>query len=177
MLYYFYDHMSASEENLQIYHLQPNRSHRYLRILEGDLSMTPRNSSETNIIKFKELQDILKEFDFSDEQIATVNKILAAILVMGEVTFRGEPNDNAEIDEYEEQAQKVAQLLDVDAQKFSWSLLNYCFVNKGVAVRKQHTCDEARSARDVLANNLYSRFVDYIIACINHKLSYGRAIL
>lgn len=169
--------MAANEETRQNYHLQPNRSHRYLRILENDTSTTPRNSPEANINKFQELQVVFKEFDFAEEQIETIHKILAAILVLGDVKFKDGVNDSAEIDDGEGMAQKVAFLLNVDDKKFGWSLLNYCLVNKGVAVRKKQTADEARSARDVLANNLYSRLVDYVVSFLNHKLSYGRAIL
>lgn len=169
--------MSASEGTRQKYHLHPDRSYRYLRCVEDGSKATPRNDPEGNIAKFQELQEILQEFDFSEEQIETVYKTLAAVLALGEVKFKEGTSENAEIDASEEQAEKVALLLNVDPKKFCWSLTNYCLVNKGVAVRKQHTCDEARSARDVLANNLYSRLVDYIVAFVNHKLSYGRAIL
>lgn len=167
--------MVSNEETRQTYHLQHNRSHRYLRVLENDTSTTPRNNPEANISKFHELQEVFKEFDFAEEQIETIYRILAAILVLGEVKFKEGDNDNAEIEDGE--VENVALLLNVDDKKFSWSLMNYCLVNKGVAVRKQHTCDEARSARDVLANNLYCRLIDYIVSFLNHKLSYGRAIL
>lgn len=168
--------MSSDEKTLKQYHLESNRHHRYLRIFNNDTSKAPRNSPETNVHKFHEILHILKNFDFSEEQIETIYKILAAILVLGDVRFKDGANDSAETDD-EGQGEKVALLLGVDPKKFCWALTNYCLVNKGVAVRKQHTCDEARSARDVLANNLYSRLVDFVVSFVNHKLSYGRAIL
>lgn len=169
--------MNVTEDNRQKYHLLPGRSLRYLRICESDSSTVPRHDSESNIQKFQEIENILKEFEFSQDQIESVYNILAAVLLLGEIKFKGQVGDNAEIDDNEEIVQKIALLLNVDAAKFSWALTNYCLINKGVAVRKKQTCDEARSARDVLANNLYSRLVDYIINFVNHKLSYGRVIL
>lgn len=168
--------MNATEANQEKYRLLPNRSHRYLRSIANDSSVTPRNNPEENIQKFEELENILKEYDFSEEQITTTYKILAAILVLGEVKFKGEANECAEIDD-DKQVENVALLLNVDTEKLCWSFTNYCLVNKGVAVKKRQTCDEARSARDVLANNLYSRLVDYIVSFVNYKLSYGRTIL
>lgn len=174
ILYYFYDGMATEDANLRKYYLQPDRAHRYLRITEGEKG--PRCDPGTNVEKFREIQGILEDSGFSDEQIETIYKVLASILVLGEIKFKECSGESAEVAD-EDQAEKVALLLGVDPKKLSWALTNYCLINKGVAVRKQHTCDEARSARDVLANNLYSRLVDYIIAVLNHKLSYGRAIL
>lgn len=169
--------MAATEENQQKYYLLPDRSHRYLRITENDSSITTRNNPESNVHKFQEIQDILKDFDFSEEQIETIYKLLAAILLLGEMKFKKGTSNIAEIDDGSELVETIASLLDVDAKKFGWSLTNYCVVNKGVAVRKRQTCDQARSSRDVLANNLYSRLVDYIVSFVNYKLSFGRIIL
>lgn len=169
--------MAANEETREKYHLLPDRSHRYLRIPENDSSTTPRNDPETNISKFQEIQTVLNEFEFTEEDIETIYNILAAVLVIGEIKFKGGATDNAEIDDSGELVENLALLLEVDEKKLCWALTNYCLINKGVAMRKKQTSDEARSARDVLANNLYSRLVDYIVGFINHKLSYGRVIL
>lgn len=169
--------MAATAENRKKYHLLPNRSHRYLRVPENDSSAAPRNDPETNIIKFQEIESVLKEFEFNEEEVETIYNILAAILVLGEIKFMGGATASAEIEGSGELAEKIAQLLNVDEKKFCWALTNYCLINKGVAVRKKQSCDEARSARDVLANNLYSRLMDYIVGFLNHKLSYGRVIL
>lgn len=70
----------------------------------------------------------------------------------------------------------VAKLLGLDAKKFTWSLINYCLIVKGSAMRRTHTCEEAKRARDVLANTLYQRLVDWIINIINYKLSLRRSL-
>jgi len=70
----------------------------------------------------------------------------------------------------------VAKLLGLDSKKFTWALVNYCIIVKGSALRRKHTCEEAREARDVLANTLYQRLVDWIINIINYKLSMTRSL-
>lgn len=70
----------------------------------------------------------------------------------------------------------VAELLGLDSKKFIWALVNYCLVVKGSVIRKKHTCEEAKEARDVLANTLYQRLVDSIINIINYKLSMTRSL-
>ena len=68
-------------------------------------------------------------------------------------------------------------MLGVDEKKFSWALVNYCVVEKGTAVRRRHTKQEAEEARDVLASAIYSRVVDWILNVINHKFSFTKAVL
>lgn len=70
----------------------------------------------------------------------------------------------------------VAELLGLDREKFTWALVNYCLIVKGSATRRKHTCEEAKEARDVLANTLYQRLVDWIINLINYKLSITRSL-
>lgn len=70
----------------------------------------------------------------------------------------------------------AAELLGLDSKKFIWALINYCLIVKGSAVRKKHTCEEAKEARDVLANTLYQRLVDWIVNNINYKLSMTRSL-
>ncbi|XP_018328516.1 neither inactivation nor afterpotential protein C isoform X2 [Agrilus planipennis] len=174
IFYYFYDGL-ADADQLSKYMLNENRSYRYMRIPDSSRGNRPRDNPEDNVRKFKKIKETMKKFEFSDKQIEAIFTVLAAILNLGDVRFLDTDKGVAEI-ENPHVASKVAQLLEVDEKKFIWSLTNYCFINKGTAVRKRHTSDEARDARDVLANTLYLRLVDYIICNINHKLSVGRAI-
>ncbi|KAI4465640.1 hypothetical protein MML48_3g00022028 [Holotrichia oblita] len=153
------------------YHLLENYDYKYLR----DVSNSQYSNAEKNFDKFKELEAIFHEYDFSKEQIDTIFSIISAVLNIGEIKFQPLENDTASI-ENEEQVAKVATLLKVDAKQLSWSLVNYCYVSKGTAVSRHHTCDEAADAANVFANSLYARIVDYVVSVINHKLSYGRAI-
>lgn len=176
IFYYFYDGLNAKNE-LTKYNLENHRSYKYLKINQNETKLTaPRYNQELNITKFGDLEEVLHSFNFSEEQIDTFYNTLAAILLLGEIKFKQDESEETAI-ENKEEADKVAKLLEVDEKKFSWSLVNYCLVKNNVALKKIHNCNEAKRARDVLANNLYSRIVDYVIAVINNKLSFGRAIL
>lgn len=158
--------------------LESGQNYRYLRIEPEKLDCKLpycRNDEEGNVTKFEEFEENLKLMDFTVDQIESVRKILAAILILGNVRFTDD--GNFAIIETHDEVQKVAQLLQLDEKKFEWALVNYCLIRSGVAEKRKHTNDEARDARDVLAGTIYSRLVDWIINIINQKFAFGRAML
>ncbi|XP_051158327.1 neither inactivation nor afterpotential protein C isoform X3 [Leptopilina boulardi] len=177
ILYYFYDGLNASGK-LDDYLLSSSRKYRYLRL--GDKSagnkrsFKVRNDPQGNALKFDSLIKDMQSLEL-EEHSDTIWKILSAILNLGEIIFVEDNNGEAEIENMET-ANKVADLLGVEQKKFTWSLVNYCLIKKGAAIRKKHTCDEAKEARDVFANTLYQRLVDWIINIINYKFSISRTL-
>lgn len=163
---------------LDLLKLESGRNYRYLRVesekLECKLPYC-RNDEEGNVAKFQEFEEYLKLLDFDDEQLQSIRKILAAILILGNVRFADDGKFAAI--ETTDEVLKVAQLLELDEKKFEWSLVNYCLVQAGSAEKRKHTNDEARDARDVLAGTIYSRLVDWIVNIINQKFAFGRAVL
>lgn len=173
-MYYFYDGI-LDAGSLSDYNIKPDRSYRYLRV--GDEKYDDaRDAQRDNIDKYREMIATLRDFSFSEEEIDTFHKIVCAILILGEVRFQADTNGRAGIVN-EEDALTVAKLLGIDPKKFCWSLTHYCYIENKKAFKKKHTTDEARDARDVLANTLYIRLLDYIVANINQKLSFGITIL
>jgi len=71
----------------------------------------------------------------------------------------------------------VAELLEIESKKLSWSLLNYCAVVNGTAVRRRQTTSGVRDCLRVFAQTLYARLFDWIVNVINLKLSFTRAVL
>ncbi|XP_078049671.1 STKc_myosinIII_N_like and MYSc_Myo21 domain-containing protein ninaC isoform X2 [Augochlora pura] len=177
VFYYFYDGMDAISK-LSQYHLPPGRRARYLRIsdkgTERKRSFKVRNDPRGNVVKFDEFKENLRILEM-EEYCETIWKTLAAILILGEIRFVEGNSGEAEMDN-PEPAAKVAQLLNLDEKKFSWALVNYCAVIKGSVVRRKHTCEEAKEARDVLANTIYQRLVDWIVNTINVKFTVTRAL-
>ncbi|XP_031623809.1 neither inactivation nor afterpotential protein C [Contarinia nasturtii] len=176
IFYYFYDALSKLNE-LETVQLEAGQNYRYLRVRSEHLDCKLpycRDDPEGNVTKFQEFEANLKLLDFEDEQIQSIRKILAAILILGNVRFT-EDGKYATIETTEE-VHKVASLLAVDEKKFEWALVNYCLVQGGMAEKRKQTKDEARDARDVLAATIYSRLVDWIISIINQKFAFGRAI-
>lgn len=177
IFYYFYDAINAANE-LNTYQMESERKYRYLKAeQEKPDTKLPycRYDPEGNVSKFKEFEETLKLLDFDDEQLQEIRKVLAAILILGNVRF-SDDGKYATIETMDE-VRKVAQLLEVDEKKFEWALVNYCLVQAGAAEKRKHSIDEARDARDVLAAAIYSRLVDWIVNVINQKFSFGRAVL
>ncbi|XP_035717982.1 neither inactivation nor afterpotential protein C-like isoform X3 [Vespa mandarinia] len=177
IFYYFYDGLEAAGK-LRQYNLPSGRRMRYLRIgekgNERKRSFKVRNDPDGNVTRFGVMKENLKIMEM-EEYFDTMWKILAAILLLGEIRFVEDSNGEAEMDS-NETANKVAELLGLDQKKFSWALINYCLIRKGAAIRKKHTCEEAREARDVLANTIYQRFVDWLINMMNLKFTVTRTL-
>ncbi|CAG2061376.1 unnamed protein product, partial [Timema podura] len=91
ILYYFYDAMEA-DRNLERYHLDGGRRYRYLRTTKTEGSSEgshgPREDPQGNVSKFRDFQKRLAALDFDKEQQDTLWCLLAAILLLGEVTFK-----------------------------------------------------------------------------------------
>ncbi|XP_065353511.1 neither inactivation nor afterpotential protein C isoform X2 [Cloeon dipterum] len=181
LFYYFYDAMDDKRE-LSKYFLEPGRRHRYLRSVSapsGSSSQTyvpsDSNSASNNSRQFETFKTALVDLEFGENNIETVKKILAAVLVLGEVRFRDSGNGKAEVENPKVAAQ-VAELLGLDEKKFSWALVNYCLIESGNAKKMQQSPEEAEMARDSLARALYARMVDWLVNFINLKLSYSRAV-
>ncbi|XP_043256772.1 neither inactivation nor afterpotential protein C isoform X3 [Colletes gigas] len=177
VFYYFYDGLDSTSK-LKQYDLPPGRRMRYLRIsdkgTERKRSFKVRNDPRGNVVKFEELMENLRVLEM-EEYCETIWKVLAAILTLGEIRFVEGNNGEADMDN-NEAANRAAKLLELDEKKFVWALVNYCVIVKGSVVRKKHSLEEAKEARDVLANTIYQRLVDWIVNTINHKFTVTRAL-
>lgn len=158
------------------YKLNTDRAYRYLKLDESSESTKSKRDIEGNVNTFRKIVQCLEELQFSEEDMTTIYSVTSAILSLGEVRFFDNENGFAEIDN-KKAAYTFSDLLEVESKKICWSLTNYCLVDTGKAIRKKNTCEEARETRDVLANNLYARLVDYIVSIVNRKLSLGKEIL
>lgn len=169
-----------SEERLRDFDLEGGRQYRYLRIPEVYVKSRLnyiRDDPEGNVVRFKEFEQALLALDISQDTLESIYKILAAILILGDVRFKESSNDRKAALVDPEIVSKIATLLQVDEKKFQWSLLNYCLIIEGNVEKRRHSPDQARDSRDVLAGTIYSRLVDFIVNIINQKLAFGRAIL
>ncbi|KAJ3653857.1 hypothetical protein Zmor_013089 [Zophobas morio] len=175
-LYYVYDGLRENKK-LDQYHLNPDRQYRYLQVDTLSNTNSPKFNVNQNLTKLKKLLKIFEDLDLGYDEMDTIFSIVAAILVTGEVRFQ-ETETRGAVVENVDAIEKIGQLLKIDPRKFEWALTNCCFVGRGTAdaVRKRSTVDEARDARDVFANNLYARLVDYLVGLVNSKLSAGVTI-
>ncbi|XP_060518492.1 neither inactivation nor afterpotential protein C [Cylas formicarius] len=176
IFYYMYDGM-VNNGSIEKYKLNADRNYRYLRIPDGNPNLKrPRDNVEQNLIKYKKIYSYLEEYELNEEQTTTFLSVIAAILNLGEVSFKDEVEEGCASVQNREFIGNFAALMEVDEKKLTWALTNYCLVKHGNVIKKKSTADEARDARDVLANNLYCRLVDYVIGLINDKLAIGKQI-
>lgn len=169
-----------AEERLRDFHLESGRNYRYLRIPDtyskSKLNHV-RDDPLGNVAKFKEFEHALVALDICQETLESIYKILAAILILGDVRFKDSDRDGKAALVDTAIVAIVAGLLRVDEKKFQWSLLNYCLVINGNCEKRRHSTDEARDARDVLAGTIFARLVDFIVNSINSKMAINRAML
>ncbi|KAH1024086.1 hypothetical protein HUJ05_003643 [Dendroctonus ponderosae] len=173
VFYYIYDGLVHSDATGK-YKLHSERNYRYMRIPDHHVKSkeNPRDNIEQNVINYKKIFSCLEEFEFSEEQIVTFFSVIAAILNLGDESTEMSSSKLQE----NEFVTNFCDLMEIDKTRFCWALTNYCIFKKGNVVKMKNTCDEGRNSRDVLANNLYSRFVDYVVGAINDKLEIGKAI-
>ena len=176
MLYVIFEELCEREEFKKC-NLQRNKSYRYLRLDENTTFDAHLHEIKTNNnFTIEDFKTFCEEYEFTPDQVRTIYSIVATIILLGEIEFTEDEFEAITVVN-EDTLEVIAELLGIDCKQLSWSLTNYCLVNKGIAYKKQQTLREAEGTRDVLAGNLYSKLVDYVVAVINHKLSYGIAIL
>lgn len=123
-----------AEERLNDFNLQNSRHYRYLRIPERKERKNlqyVRDDIKANVVKFKDFETALLTLDVSQDTLDAIYRILAGILILGEVRFKESTSDRKAALEDSEVATKVASLLKIDDKKFQWALVNYCIIVQG----------------------------------------------
>ncbi|XP_050526951.1 neither inactivation nor afterpotential protein C [Daktulosphaira vitifoliae] len=171
----FYDFLAAAklDEMLEKYHLDKSCKYRYLSSNKESIVY----GQGAKVSNFNKLLVCLKDaLEFTDDQVNTLWRVLAAILNLGELKIIKDEDDGEVKIENSDLIPNVADLLGVDAKKLAWCLFNYCVVVNGAAVRRKHTVTSASECIKVFAQTLYARLFDWIVNVINMKLAFSRAI-
>lgn len=91
IFYYFY-HGLHSEQKLAKYFLEADKSYEFLRSgAEGDKA--PEEYAEN----FRKFEQNLNDLGFDDTQLKTIRRVLAAILILGEMEFGTDTDGNAKL--------------------------------------------------------------------------------
>lgn len=171
IFYYLYDGLE-SEGRLSDYYLDPSyrEQHRYL-------SKTS-NSPMSNIERWKQLKASFRVLGFREDEIDTVNRVLASILNLGDLEF-GEVVSNDNTDNKARVVDvapmhRVARLLGVEATELLEALTSNSVVTRGETITRNNTVAEAAAARDAMAKGLYGRLFDWMVNQINLLLVFNR---
>lgn len=172
IFYYLYDGLEH-ENKLSSYYLDPmyREQHRYL-------SKTQNSTPQKNIERWKQLKACFKVLGFRDDEIDMVNRVLAAILNLGDLEF-GEIDSDDNTDNKARVVDvapmhRVAKLLGVEVNNLLDALTKNSVVTKGETITRNNTVLEAAAARDAMAKGLYGRLFDWIVNQINTLLSFNR---
>lgn len=172
IFYYLYDGLE-SDNKLSNYYLDPayRDHHRYLS--------KSANSAHSNIERWQQLKGCFRVLGFKDDEIDTVNRVLAAILNLGDLEF-GEMVSNDNTDDRARvidvaPMHRVARLLGVDSSDLLEALTSNSVVTRGETITRNNTVLEAAAVRDAMAKGLYGRLFDWMVNQINMLLVFHRA--
>lgn len=165
MFHCFYDGTEALG-NLLLYNLESGIKH---RIFKSDIKES--NKTE-NVKKFMNFVNNLRKLKFDDAELDTIWNILAAIIIINDMSF--EENDN---ELYNAEAiKKISENLNVDQDMLSRILLNKYTKECDVIIESRKASVEVQDAMQKLAITLYARLVDWIVNTINHKFVFYRTL-
>lgn len=127
--------------------------------------------------EFAILDHAMKVMGFSEDDVMTLFRTVAAILHLGNVKFEIDPND-ADACQFTEKSivhhLTASELLGLDPSAFKTALL-YKVVRSGNRKSFVYVPFDLASAlenRNALAKELYSRCFDWVVTAINSKLKY-----
>ncbi|XP_062698482.1 myosin-IIIb-like isoform X5 [Aedes albopictus] len=171
IFYYMYDGLQA-EKRLEEYYLHPSyrKTHRYLQ----ETATLPK----TNVERWKQLLASFKVLGFRDDEIDMVNRVLAAILNLGDMEF-GEMDSNDNTDSRARvidvaPMHRVSKLLGVESADLLEALTSNSVVTRGETITRHNNVAEACTARDAMAKGLYGRLFDWMVNQINLLLVHNK---
>lgn len=171
IFYYLYDGLEH-ENQLYGYYLDPmyREQHRYLSKI--------KNSTQLNVERWKQLKACFKVLGFRNNEIDMVNRLIAAILNLGDIDFgECDADDNTDTKARIVDVapmHRVSKLLGVEATNLLDALTSNSVVTRGETIMRNNSVIEAIAARDAMAKGLYGRLFDWMVNQINALLQFNR---
>jgi myosin-3 len=150
------------------YDLGPASAHNYLRSPGGPTDAEV--ACPDNVASFNELVSTLSKMGFEDEDVASMLKILSAIILVGDTTFEEGANDAAVITSDLAKLQEAAALLQCDFAQLQASMLSFTSLVGRDRITRTYTAATALGNRDAFATAFYARMFGWIVTCCNTLL-------
>jgi len=111
----------------------------------------------------------LQRFGFNDDQMYQIFRILAGILLLGNVEFNSDDENNAVIlnsDIIEE----ISDIMKINAPKLADTLCHNNMIIRGEQMKQKLSVQKAYAARDTLVRDIYEGLFLFLVQWLNKKI-------
>ncbi|XP_069983292.1 myosin-VIIa isoform X1 [Penaeus vannamei] len=137
------------------------------KYLTGGGSITCEGRDDAR--EFADIRSAMKVLMFSDSEVWEITKVLAAILHMGNVKFKGKVIDNLDASEIPDTTSlvRVARFLGLDPRAMKEALTTRTIFAQGETVVSHLSHSQATDVRDAFVKGIYGRLFIWIVSKVN----------
>ena len=167
--HFFYQLLNCGDSTLltSLYLVNDVMCYKYLNC-SNEVTLSTINDKE----QFQRTMQCFHTLNFTQDEINTVLKLVAAVLLIGNITFTSHDDNNIQIsNNCDNTVSNVCELLACDENEFKRTLTTKVRVTANSTTETPLTVDNANTCRDSFAKELYIRLFKWIVTKMNNKLN------